>query len=164
MSVVWFPCCDPRRTATWRTYSMPFLGCHDIRLYASKTGARSDNAGVYAEYYWLNIYYPRYQPTQQRLIARTDPRYPKLITRRKADGTLITIHTDDKSALPRHFDQIIIENWLRRSTQIYFDITEFAHGFDNKDDPKKYSGKPAENVTGGVKHLEYTDWRFPFNR
>lgn len=128
------------------------------------SGARSDAAGVYSEYYWLNTYYPRYQPTRQRLIARTDPRYPKVVTRRKADGTLITIHTDDKSALPRHFDEIIIENWLGRSTQVYFDITEFAHGLDDKDDPKKFSGKPAEEVIAGVKRLEYTDWKFPFNR
>jgi len=127
-------------------------------------GARSDGAGVFAEYYWLNIYYPRYQPMQQRLMARTDPQYPEVITRRKSDGTLITIHTDDKSALPRYFDQIVIENWLGRRTQVYFDITEFAHGFDEKGNPIKFTGKRAEKVLGAVMHQEFIDWRFPFNR
>ncbi|SHI09888.1 hypothetical protein [Desulfofustis glycolicus] len=127
-------------------------------------GARSGKAGVFSEYFWLNTYYPRYQPIEQILIEKTHPQYPKVITRRNDDGTLKTIHTDNKSAIPRYFDQITIENWLGRSVRINFDITEFMHGNDEKNNIQKYRRGYQEKAISGAKGLEYTDWRFPFNR
>lgn len=101
-------------------------------------GANSHEAGIKAEYYWIQRRYPGYKTIVQGLFERSEPGSspPRTIFKDSATGEEVEM-VQPTNLPPRKYDVLRIRNWYWRTRDVNFDITTFWD-------------KPSEPRPGGV--------------
>lgn len=111
-------------------------------------GANSHDAGVKAEYYWINRRYPGYERTKQAVFDFPDiTKERKTIIMQDAE-TGFQMEVESCPPLVRKYDVLYIKNWYGREREIYFDITTFFGSGSEPSSEHTHDGKtPTDFLT-----------------